>query len=71
MSSQNLYVDHLAWCGLVALRIAHKDEVVITLAQENLFLCHWLAIAEKKRLFRKELASDVKWLLTEGHEPTF
>lgn len=68
MSSQNLYVDHLAWCGLVALRMAHKDGVVSSPAQENMFLCRWLAIAEKKRLFQKELASDINWLLTEGRE---
>lgn len=68
MSSQNLYVDHLAWCGLVALRMAHRDGVVNSPAQENLFLCRWLAAAEKKRLFRKELASDIKWLLKEGRE---
>ncbi len=37
MSSQNLYVDHLAWCGLVALRMAHKDGVVSSPAQENMF----------------------------------
>lgn len=68
MSSQNLYVDHLAWCGLVALLIARRDGVVSSPAQENLFLCRWLATAEKRRLFRRELASDIKWLLTEGRE---
>ncbi|WBV24379.1 DUF2913 family protein [Pantoea piersonii] len=38
-------------------------------AQENLFfLCRWLATAEKKRLFRRELANDIRWLLKEGRE---
>lgn len=68
MSSQNLYADHLAWCGLVALSMARRDGIVGTPAQENLFLCRWLATAEKKRLFRKELASDIKWLLKEARE---
>lgn len=68
MSSLNLYVDHLAWCGLMALSIARRDGVVSSPAQENLFLCRWLATAEKKRLFRRELASDITWLLKEGRE---
>ncbi|WP_215845052.1 DUF2913 family protein [Candidatus Pantoea bituminis] len=63
MSSQNLYVDHLAWCGLVALRMARRDGVLSSPAQENL-----ARDCGKKRLFRKELASDIKWLLTEGRE---
>lgn len=68
MSSQDVYVDHLAWCGLVALNIARQDGIVCSSAQENLFLCRWLATAEKKRLFRRELASDILWLLKEGRE---
>ncbi|QCP62386.1 DUF2913 family protein [Pantoea sp. SO10] len=68
MSSQDLNVDHLAWCGLVALNIARLDGIVSSSAQENLFLCRWLATAEKKRLFRRELASDIQWLLKEGRK---
>lgn len=68
MSSQNLYADHLAWCALMALGIARRDGIVSSPAQENLFLCRWLATAEKQRLFRRELASDIKWLLKEGRE---
>lgn len=68
MSSKNLYVDHLALCGLMALSIARRDGIVSSYAQENLFLCLWQAIADKKRLFRRELASDIKWLLQEGRE---
>lgn len=68
MNSQDVYVDHLAWCGLVALYIARQDGIVCSSAQENLFLCRWLATAEKKRLFRRELGSDIQWLLKEGRE---
>ena len=68
MENSNLYVDHLAWCGLIALNMARKAGTVNSPAQENLFLCRWLATAEKKRLFRRELANDIRWLLKEGRE---
>ena len=68
MDNSNLYVDHLAWCALIALNMARKSGVVSSPAQENLFLCRWLANAEKKRLFRRELAGDIRWLLKEGRE---
>ncbi|MDF7629908.1 DUF2913 family protein [Erwiniaceae bacterium L1_55_4] len=68
MDTSNLYVDHLAWCGLIALNIARQAGAVSSAAQENLFLCRWLATAEKKRLFRRELANDIRWLLKEGRE---
>lgn len=31
-------------------------------------MCQWLATAEKKRLFRRELANDIRWLLREGRQ---
>lgn len=68
MDTSNLYVDHLAWCGLIALNMARQAGTVSSAAQENLFLCRWLASAEKKRLFRRELANDIRWLLKEGRE---
>lgn len=69
MASSDVYVDHLAWCGLIALNIARKAGMVNSPAQENLFfLCRWLATAEKKRLFRRELANDIRWLLKEDRE---
>lgn len=48
--------------------MARQSGVVSSPAQENLFLCRWLANAEKKRLFRRELAGDIHWLLKEGRE---
>lgn len=66
MNTSGLYVDHLAWCGLIALNMARQSGIVNSPAQENLFLCRWLANAEKKRLFRRELANDIRWLLKEG-----
>jgi hypothetical protein len=64
----NALVGHLAWCGLVALHLARRDGIVISPAQETLFLTRWLSCAEKQRRFRKELASDIRWLLKEGRE---
>jgi hypothetical protein len=54
--------------GLIALHMARKTGMVNSPVQENLFLCRWLATAEKKRLFRRELAGDIRWLLKEGRE---
>ena len=68
MDTGNTSTGHLAWCGLVALQLAKQDGTVITPAQESLFLTRWLAVAEKQRRFRKELASDIRWLLKEGRE---
>lgn len=48
--------------------MARQSGQVHSAAQENLFLCRWLATAEKKRLFRRELADDIRWLLKEGRE---
>lgn len=66
MDSGNRMASHLAWCGLISLHLARKEGMVNSPAQENLFLIRWLANAEKKRLFRKELAIDIRWLLKEG-----
>ncbi|QAB32605.1 DUF2913 family protein (plasmid) [Pantoea ananatis] len=68
MNTGNNSTGHLAWCGLVALQLARRDGPVITPAQESLFLTRWLAVAEKQRRFRKELAGDIRWLLKEGRE---
>lgn len=68
MDRGNTSIGHLAWCGLIALQLARQDGVISTSAQESLFLTRWLAVAEKQRRFRKELASDIRWLLREGRE---
>lgn len=68
MDSGNINVSHLAWCALVALQNARDDGHAGSPAQENLFLVRWLALAEKQRRFRKELAADIRWLLREGRK---
>lgn len=68
MDNGNLHISHLAWCGLIALHTARYEGTVSSPAQENLFLTRWLATAEKQRRFRRELASDIRWLLNEGRK---
>lgn len=64
----NSRVSHLAWCALVALHIARREGITSTSLQENLFLTRWLATAEKQRLFPRELAADIAWMLKTGRE---
>jgi hypothetical protein len=42
---------------------------VLTPAQENLFLTRWLASALKQRLFSRDVAPDIEWLLKQGRQP--
>lgn len=57
---------HLAWCALTALHIARRHDGVAGEVQENLFLTRWLAEAQRRRLFPRETARDVDWLLRQG-----
>ncbi|RBO13681.1 MULTISPECIES: DUF2913 family protein [Pantoea] len=66
MTASDKDIAHFAWCGLIALGLARSDGVVKSTIQENIFLCRWLAAARKKRLFCRELAEDINWLLNEG-----
>jgi len=59
---------HLAWCALIALALARKDETVRSAAQENLFLTRWLASAQKQRRFSRDVAPDIDWLLKQGRQ---
>lgn len=57
---------HLAWCALIALRLAQRDGLVRSDMQKNLFLTRWLATAQKQRRFCREVAPDINWLLKQG-----
>lgn len=57
---------HLAWCALIALRLAQRDDLVRSDMQKNLFLTRWLATAQKQRRFCREVAPDIDWLLKQG-----
>lgn len=57
---------HLAWCAMIALRLAKLDGQALTESQENLFLIRWLATALKQHRFPREVAPDIEWLLKQG-----
>lgn len=57
---------HLAWCALVALKLAKEDGLVGSVSQENLFLTRWLTTALKQRRFCREVAADLEWLVGQG-----
>lgn len=66
----NLVTDpksgHLAWCALVALKLAQQEGLVSSDAQKNLFLTRWLATALKQRRFHRDVTPDLEWLLKQG-----
>lgn len=59
---------HLAWCALIALRLAQRDGIVHSDVQKNLFLTRWLATAQKQRRFCKDVATDIEWLLKQSRK---
>jgi hypothetical protein len=58
----------MAWCALVALALARQESVVLSPAQENLFLTRWLATAMKQRRFSRDVNRDIEWLLKQGRQ---
>lgn len=59
-------LTHLAWCLLVALRLAERDGQSMTSVQTHLFIMRWLATAQKRKIFPKERAADILWLQNQG-----
>ena len=59
---------HLAWCALVALALARKEQGELSPAQENLFLTRWLAAALKQRRFSRDVTPDIEWMLKQGRQ---
>ncbi|HEC8924934.1 TPA: DUF2913 family protein [Salmonella enterica subsp. enterica serovar Stanley] len=57
---------HLAWCLLVALRLAQQEGRAVTALQQHLFIMKWLATAQKRKLFPKSVARDILWLSAQG-----
>lgn len=57
---------HVAWCALVALRLAIYKGLPASDAQKNLFLTRWLATAQKQRRFHGDTAKDIELLLKQG-----
>lgn len=59
---------HLAWCSLVALRIAQQDSKALSPLTVHVFLLNWLASAQKQRRFPRSVAPDIDGLLRLGRQ---
>lgn len=57
---------HLAWCILVAIKIARREGKALTALQTHMFIMQWLSNAQKRKVFPKSLAPDILWLLDQG-----
>jgi hypothetical protein len=53
----------LAWCALVALRLAQRDGQALSPMMVHTFLLRWLAQAQKQRRFPRSVAPDIDSLL--------
>ncbi|MEL5428856.1 DUF2913 family protein [Serratia nevei] len=59
---------HLAWCAMVALRLAQQDGQALSLLTIHTFLLRWLAGAQKQRRFPRSVAPDIDSLLRLGRQ---
>ncbi|MGR7464326.1 DUF2913 family protein [Klebsiella aerogenes] len=61
-------LTHLAWCALVALRLAQRDGQALSPLMAHTFLLRWLATAQKQRRFPRSVAADIESLLQLGRQ---
>ncbi|CAD6175563.1 MULTISPECIES: DUF2913 family protein [Enterobacteriaceae] len=59
---------HLAWCIIVAVKLARKEGKSLTPLQTHMFIMQWLSTAQKRKLFPKSLAPDILWLQEQGKQ---
>lgn len=59
---------HLAWCALVALRLAQREGQAFSPLATHAFLLRWLATAQKQRRFPRSVAEDIEGLLRLGRQ---
>ncbi|APG19817.1 hypothetical protein A3780_20450 [Kosakonia radicincitans] len=64
--TQGEKIAHMAWCALIALHMARREKTVPGKAGETQFLIRWLSEAHRRRIFPREVADDIAWLLSEG-----
>ncbi|WP_213323122.1 DUF2913 family protein [Klebsiella aerogenes] len=57
---------HLAWCIIVAVKLARKEGRSLTSLQTHMFIMQWLSTAQKRKIFPKSLAPDIIWLQEQG-----
>lgn len=61
-------LGHFAWCAQIALAIARRVKMVTTSVQEHIFLMNWLTTAQKRKLFPREIASEIDYLIRLGKQ---
>lgn len=59
-------LTHLAWCILTAVGLALREGKLNTALQTHMFIMQWLLVAQKRKLFSRELASGIIWLQEQG-----
>lgn len=59
---------HLAWCILVAVRLAQRDNKATGGISLHIFIMQWLTNAQKHKRFPKSVAPDILWLLNQGQK---
>ncbi|WP_449543716.1 DUF2913 family protein [Enterobacter ludwigii] len=59
---------HLAWCALMALRLAQQEGQAHASLTSHAFLLRWLAGAQKQRRFPRSVAADIDSLLRLGRQ---
>jgi len=59
---------HLAWCGLVSVRLAQQDGQALSPLTIHTFLLRWLGTAQKQRRFPRSVAEDIDSLLRLGRQ---
>ncbi len=57
---------HLAWCALMALRLAQQEGQAHASLTSHAFLLRWLVGAQKQRRFPRSVAEDIDSLLRLG-----
>lgn len=59
---------HLAWCALMALRLAQQEGQALSPLTIHTFLVRWLADVQKQRRFPRSVATDIDNLLRLGRQ---
>jgi hypothetical protein len=57
---------HLAWCLLIAVKLAQQQGKIRTAAQIHAFIMQWLTTAQKHKLFPRTVAEDILRLIDQG-----
>ncbi|QLA06949.1 DUF2913 family protein [Enterobacter ludwigii] len=61
-------LGHLAWCALVALRLAQRDGQALSPLMAHAFLMRWLGAAQRQKRFSRAIADDIEGLLRCGRQ---